>query len=134
MDRMITTPINGVDRELNYSIEVMFNMADRFGNIQKALDIIEQDGLAGFEAVRWFAIQMANDAELCRRDAGYEPRPMLTENVITPRIKPLDYEILKENVVNAIVLGYRRDLPEAQDEEVDLGLAELRAKKATAGE
>ena len=134
MDRMISTAINGERHELNYSIEVMFNMADKFGNIQAALEIIEKDGWEGFEAVRWFAVQMANDAELCRREAGYEPRSMLTEDTITPRIKPLDYEILKGDVVNAIALGYQRDLPEAQDEEVDLGLAELQAKKVQAGE
>lgn len=134
MDRMITTRIGGAPRELNYSIEVMFDMTDKYGSIQKALDIIEKDGREGFETVRWFAVQMANDAELCRREAGYDPRPMLTEDAITPRIKPLDYEILKGHVVNAIVLGYQRDLPEAQDEEVDLGLAELNAKKAQAGE
>lgn len=134
MDKMITTPIGGENRALNYSIEVMFNVVEKFGNIQNALDIIEKDGLDAFEAVRWFAVQMANDAELCRRDAGYEPLPMLTPDTITLRMKPLEYEVLKGSVVDAICLGYRRDLPSGQDEEVDLGLAELQAKKVTAGE
>lgn len=133
MDRMITASINGEERQLNYSIEVMFNMTEKFGNIQRALEIIEQDSLAAFDAVRWFAVQMANDAELCRRDAGYEPRPMLTMDAIKPRIKPLDYEILKGNVVDAIALGYRKEIRSDENEEVDLGLAELQAKKETAG-
>ena len=128
---MITATINGEERELNYSVEVMFNMTEKYGSISAALDIIEKGGKEGFEAVRWFAIQMANDAELCRRDAGYDPKPMLTADSITPRIRPIDLELLTADVVNAIALGYKRETD--QSEEVDVGLAELNAKKAEAG-
>lgn len=131
MDRMIITTINGEERELNYSVEVMFNMTEKYGSISAALDIIEKGGKEGFEAVRWFAIQMANDGELCRRDAGYDPKPMLTADSITPRIRPIDLELLTADVVNAIALGYKRETD--QSEEVDVGLAELNAKKAEAG-
>lgn len=130
MDRMITTTINGEQRELNYSIEIMFNVAERFGSISRALDIIAKDDMEGFEAVRWFAILMANDAELCRRDAGYEHRPMLTNDAITPRMKPYDFECLKADVVEAISRGYKRETTDSSPQEVDLGLAELQAKKA----
>lgn len=131
MDRMITATINGEERPLNYSIEVMFNMTDKYGTISQALDIIEKGGKEGFEAVRWFAVQMANDGELCRRADGYEPRPMLTMESITPRIRPIDYEYLTAAVMEAISLGYKRET--GKKEEVDLGLAELNAKKAKAG-
>lgn len=131
MDRMISATINGEARDLNYSIEVMFNMTEKYGSITAALDIIEKGGKEGFEAVRWFAIQMANDAELCRRAAGYDPKPMLTTDSITPRIRPIDFEYLTANVVDAISLGYKRETD--ADEEVDLGLAELNAKKVEAG-
>lgn len=132
MDRMITAHINGEDRQLNYSIEVMFAMTDKYGNITKALDIIQSGGKDGFEAVRWFAVQMANDAELARRESGLAPKPMLTLDAITSHIRPIDFEILTAGVVEAISLGYKREvIPE--DEEVDLGLAELQAKKTMAG-
>ena len=101
-------------------------------DIAKALDIIQAGGKDGFEAVRWFAVQMANDAELGRRESGHDPKPMLTLDAITPRIRPIDFEILTANVVEAISLGYRREVV-PEDEEVDLGLAELQAKKVTAG-
>ena len=132
MDKMITAVIGGEERQLNYSVEVMFNMTDKFGSISKALEAIDAGGKECFETVRWFAVQMANDAELCRRAEGYDARPMITPEAITLRMRPVDFELLTAAVVDAISLGYRRETE--QDEEVDLGLAELNAKKAQAGE
>jgi len=131
MDRTITAKIADEERPLNYSVEVMFDMSEKFGDIKAALDTLEQNNKAGFEALRWFAIRMANDGELCRRECGYDPLPMLKESDISLRMSPLDYGILKAAVVDAIVLGYRR---ECEGEEVDVGLQELESKKAKAGE
>ena len=133
MDKMRTVGIKGELRWLNYSMDVMFDMQDKFGNIQKALDIIDQRDREAFEAVRWFLVRMANDGELCRREFGYDPLPMLEEKDITPQMRPLDYALLVEAVVDAIQLGYKREI-DNQNEEIDLGLEELRAKKTTAGE
>ncbi len=133
MDRMVTTCINGEPRELNYSVEVMFDVVDRFGTINKALEMIERDGLEAFEVVKWFALRMANDAELCRRDAGYDHKPMLDQSAISLRIRPIDYELLKGAVVEAISRGYTRESTGTDQKEVDLGLAELQEKKAKAG-
>ena len=132
MDRVVITKIAGADRTLNYSVEVMFDMADKYGTIQKALDLLTQNSREGFDALRWFAVRMSNDGELCRREAGHSRLPMLKEGDISPRMKPLDYETLKGAVVDAITLGYKREV-ENTDEEVDLGLLELREKKTKAG-
>lgn len=134
MDRMTTAEINGVKRCLNYSVAVMFDMVDKFGNIRAALDVLGGENKESFEAVRWFAVKMANDAELCRRDAGYDSQPMLSEDDISLRMSPLDYALLKEAVVNAISLGYAQETVSNGKKEIDLGLEELRAKKAEAGE
>nr|DAQ84822.1 MAG TPA: hypothetical protein [Caudoviricetes sp.] len=133
MDKMVTAVIAGTERQLNYSVEVMFDTAEKFGDIQSALDIVIADSVDGFEAVKWFAIRMANDAELCRRDAGYDPQPMLHDSDITRRIRPVDLEDLRSAVVDAIRLGYQREVVN-ENEEQDLGLEELQAKKAKAGE
>lgn len=133
MDRMITAVINGQERPLNYSIEVMFDMTDKYGTISNALDIILAGGKEGFEAARWFAVKMANDAELCRRDEGYDPKPMISVNDISMRMRPAEYEKLVDMVVEAISLGYKQETA-SDDKEIDLGLAELNAKKPTAGE
>lgn len=133
MDSMVKAEINGTVRPLNYSIEVMFDVYDKFGGVQKLFEIIEQDNMTAFETVRWIAVKMVNDAELCRRDDGYDAQPMLKEQDISARIRPFDYEALKEAVISAIAHGYSRETEDG-NQEVDIGLEELHAKKTKAGE
>lgn len=119
---------------LNYSIEVMFDMRDKWKTINDALDALGSNNeREAFEALRWWVIRLVNDAELCRREEGYDPQPMLTEKDITPRMRPIEYEQLRSAVVDAITIGYGREV-DTDEEEVDLGLAELNAKKEPAGE
>lgn len=132
MDRMIETTISGVRRYLCYSIAVMFDMADKYGDISKALEIIQDNSREAFEAVQWFAMRMANEGELCRRDEGYYPQPMVTETEVSMRMAPSEFATLREAVVDAISVGYRREV-EDSTEEKDLGLEELNAKKTKAG-
>lgn len=134
MDRTVTTTIAGVERQLCYSVSVMFDMADKYGNIQKALDIIQESNQEAFDAVRWFAVKMANEAELCRREAGYDYLPMITEKDVSKYMSPIEFADLREAVVNAISAGYRREVDGNGNEERDLGLEELNAKKTMAGE
>ena len=131
MDNMITAVINGEERPLNYSIEIMFKVNEKFGGVNQALNAIEGDTPESVQAIRWFAVELANDGELCRREAGQDHRKMLTLEDISMRMKPLDYMLLKNAVVNSIVAGYRREVDSGED--VDLGLAELNEKKAQAG-
>ena len=128
---MITAVINGEERPLNYSIEIMFKVNEKYGGVNQALNALEGDTPESVQAIRWFAVELANDGELCRREAGQDHRKMLTLEDISMRMKPLDYMLLKNAVVNAIVAGYRREVDSGED--VDLGLAELNEKKAQAG-
>ncbi len=59
-------------------------------------------------------------------------KPLLSEKELSLRIQPLEYGELKDAVVRAITLGYRRDIEE-EDREIDLGLQELNEKKTKAG-
>lgn len=132
MDRMVTANIAGTERSLNYSVAVMFDMTEKFGTIQAALDAVQKDGKESFETVRWFAVMMANDGELCRREAGYDPQPLVKESDISLHMSPYDFESLRAAVVDAIGAGYRRET-EDEETERDLGLEELNAKKIVAG-
>lgn len=132
MDRMIETTISGVKRYLCYSVAVMFDMGDTYGDISKALDIIQDNSREAFDAVQWFAMRMANEGELCRRDAGYDPQPMVTEKEVSMRMAPSEFATLREAVVDAISVGYRREVEDSKGEK-DLGLEELNAKKTKAG-
>ena len=132
MDRIVECKINGETRYLNYSIAVMFEMADKFGTIQKAFERMAQQGKDGFETTKWFAIACANDGELCRRQQGYEQMPLLTSKDITMRISPAEYDQLQAAIIDATTRGYKREVVD-EDEEVDLGLQELSEKKQEPG-
>lgn len=134
MDRMVTCTFNNTKYFLNYSIEIMFDMIDKFGSLREAMDVIAGESKASFEAVRWFFVRMVNDAELCLRASGYDPKPMIEESDITLRITPYDYALMKAAVVDAINNGYTRETGDGDKQEIDLGLEEIRAKKPAAGE
>ena len=131
MDRMVPVKIGGQDYFFNFSIEVMFEMIERWGGVQAALDALGEESVSGFEAVKWWSVRLARDGELCRRDAGYDHGRMISENDISMRMSPLDFAELKNAVVTAITRGYKRETEST--EEVDLGLEELRQKKDLAG-
>ena len=131
MDHMITAVINGKERYLNYSVEIMFKVIEKFGGINQTLDAIGQITREGFENLRWFVVELANDGELCRRDAGYDHEPMLTMDEISLRMTPIEHALLLARVIKAVNVGYGHEIE--SEEEVDLGLAELNEKKAPAG-
>ena len=128
MDRMIEVNLGGEKRFLNFSIDVMFDMEDEFGSLSAAMDMLKQNGRKGFDTFQWFFVHMANDAELARREEGYDPMPMLKEDDILTHLHPLEYTELVDAVVNAINAGYTREKAD-KDNEVDVGLEELRQKK-----
>lgn len=132
MEAMTSVPIGGKTYFLHYSVAVLFDVVDTYGSIQAALEQLANDDRKAFETVRWFLIKMAEDAELARRAAGYSPEPMLQEEALTMQMSPYAFETLRAAVIAAIEKGYAREV-EDKDEEVDVGLAELRAKKATVG-
>ena len=131
MDTMIHAVINRKVYPLHYSIEVMFDVNEKYGSIQNALEILERDGRDSFDALRFLAVAMQNDAELCRRAEGYDNAPMLEEKDISLRMNPAAYLALKMAVSQAVSAGYKQE-KKTEDEEVDLGLLEL-SKKEEAG-
>lgn len=131
MDKMHYTPVAGKFRPLNFSIEVMFDAAEKFGGMAQAFEIIDKENPDGVAAIKWFIVHMANDAELVRRQEGYEHDRMLTEDDVEI-LKPWQYVLYKNAVLGAIDIGYHRDVEDPK-EEIDLGLQELNAKKEKAG-
>lgn len=128
MDKMIPVVIAGRERLLNYSIEVMFDVNEKFGSVNTLLDLMQQNTRDGFEATKWLVLRMANDGELCRRAEGYDAVPMLTNDDISTRIRPIDFAELVAAATDAVRLGYQRENQD-EDQEVDIGLEELNAKK-----
>lgn len=128
MDNMISAVINSKTKPLHYSIEVMFAVNEKYGSVQNALELLQHDNKEGFEAARFLAVAMANDAELCRRAEGYDHAEMLDEKDLSLRMKPAAYVALRNAICQTITEGYRQEQKE-DDEETDLGLLELRKKQ-----
>ena len=133
MDKTTIVRFGDRDYPLNYSIEVMFRMEERYKDITAALDTIAGGGRASFEAVKWFFTAMANDGELCRRAAGYDERPFLEEDSITERMSPKAFAALRDAVVEAIRRGYETEIANSSGQFIDLGLMEIQRKKTKAG-
>lgn len=132
MDKMYFAPIKGKFRPLNFSIDVMFDAAEKYGSMADAFDLIEKENRDGLNAIRWFILRMANDAELVRRQEGYDPEEILKDEDVKIE-SPAYYAIYKNAVLEAIRIGYTREVEDPK-QEVDLVLQELNAKKEKAGE
>lgn len=133
MDAMIHAVVNDKIYPLHYSIGVMFDVNEKYGSIQDALEILEKDNRESFEVLRFLTVAMANDAELCRRAEGYDhkPMPFSDEKDISVHMRPVEYLALKLAVSQAVNIAYKQEC-KGEDEEVDLGLIELQ-KKENAG-
>lgn len=131
MDTLICTTINGEQRALNYSIGVMFKLNEKFGDANGFLELLSDDGAKGFEALVFFLVEAVNDAELLRRSYGYDPLPLLTAEDLTLHMSPAEQVNLMAAAVAAYEVGIGRDVKEVQNNEVDIGLLELKKKKST---
>lgn len=137
MDRMVKVNIGGIDRYLNYSIDVLFDVTEKYGSADRLMEIITRDDREAFEALKWIAVRMANDGELCRRAQGYDHSEILQDKDFSTAMSPHDYLLIKRAVANAVNYGYRRDIPDDEQKEIDLGLLELQEneeKKTDTGE
>ena len=132
MDRMNMAPVGGRFRPLNFSMDVMFDAADKYGSISNLLDILDKETRDSADAISWLLLRMANDAELVRRAEGYDPSPMLQDDDVIIK-KPVYYQIYKAAVIEAINIAYTREVEDPK-QEIDLGLMELNEKKEKAGD
>lgn len=133
MDKMNKTTVNGIERYLNYSIDVAFDVMDEFGSVKSFLEIIDKDDREAFSAIAWIATKMINDAELVRRSEGYDALPFVEISDFSPHMQLWRFRELKDDVAKAIGIGYDRELAEPE-KETDLGLEELNSKKPEAGD
>lgn len=120
----------GRTRYLSFTVEAMFQLDEQFGNTQGLVDAMQDGGREGFTAACRAAAILAEQGELGRRSLGYDPEPIVSSDEIGASMLPSDMAALKLAIAGAISLGYGREV-EPENDEVDLGLAELNAQKKT---
>lgn len=134
MDKLISVNFNGKTYYLNYSMAVMFDVTEKYGDVQALLSSIQKGGKEEFDNVRWLFARLAEDGELCRREAGYDKQEFIKPEEITLRMKPYEYAEIVQGIIDAVTYGFYREVENVnEDSEIDIGLAELNQKKTKTG-
>ncbi len=114
--------IGEITAELEYTVSVMFDAAEKYNTVGNMLETIQRDDKEGFEALRWAVVRMANEAAICDgREERYD------EAAITTSMKPVELIELRNRAAEAIAIGYGQEIKEKEGDR-DLGLEELQKK------
>lgn len=137
MTRQIEYKFGGKTYYLAFTAEALFTVYDKFGY---TADILGTTGCLkptadGWKNCCWLAALMAAQGELQRRRMGYLPEEMLQMEALRTGVRPAEAATLQQAVRDALIEGFRRDLPADEPEEVNLILAareEAQKKKKVA--
>lgn len=124
--RAVVFNYKGSDCHLLYNVAAMFQVQDEFGaDFLDKLNAREKDGI--LVMLRMLAV-MAEQGELARRDIGLDRQEIPEFEATFLKLQPVDIAELYTACVNAVNLGSLREVSD-EDEEIDLGLAELQKKR-----
>ncbi len=118
----------GRERYLMLTVDAMVRLEEEFGGVSQLIDALADRGRQGSAAACKAAAILAEGGELARRALGYDPVPLADEAAIMATMQPKEAMVLRMVIPQVISLGFGRDV-EPEDDEVDLGLAELNAQK-----
>jgi len=128
--KAVKLTLAGREQHLAYTVEAMFQLEELFGGPMELLDAVSDMGREGFQAACKAAAVLSEQGELARRHMGYEPASPPSLEDIAATVTPSELPTLKLAVSSAISLGFGRDI-EPENDEVDIGLAELNEQKKT---
>lgn len=126
--KAVKITLAGREQYLAYTGEAMFQLQEKFGTAAELLGAIGKNTREGLSVACEAAAILAEQGELARRYLGYDKGPIIDAETIRATITPGEIAALKLAIPAAMELGYGRDVVEDNDE-VDLGLAELNAQK-----
>lgn len=128
--KAVRIELAGRTRYLCFTVEGMFQLQDKFGGVLELLEAIQGDTREAFTAATEAAAILAEQGELTRRSLGYEAEPIVDADTLAATTAPSGLPALKLAIPKAIELGYGREIQNENDE-IDLGLAELNRQKKT---
>lgn len=123
---MIEITVNGEKYPLLMNGAAMFALRDLCGD--SPVKAIMEDTADAMQTACRVACVLAEQGELLRRWQGYDPKDMLTPEEMLLSLTPNGVIRLKEAIANAVADGYQRS-HEDENQEIDIGLAELNKKK-----
>lgn len=128
--KAVKITLAGRERYLAFTGEAMFQIQEKFGGAPGLLDTMKGNTREAFAAACEAAAILAEQGELARRHLGYDKAPIIDADTIAATTAPSGIAALKLAIPAAIELGYGREVVEENDE-IDLGLAELNEQKKT---
>lgn len=125
--KAVKITLGGQEYHLLFNGAAMFATDDAFGSGGKILDVIGGNGKESFDALCKAVSILGEQGELARRALGYDKGEIPSEETVKALASPVDSVVLKRAVLNAITIGYGREV--RSDEPTDLGLVELERKQ-----
>ena len=127
---------NGRTYALSFTAEALFTVYDKFGrtgDILAATKVLEPT-VEGWKNCCWLAALLASQGELRRRYMGETPQKMLTAEELRRGCMAGDAASLRRAVRDALEQGFKREVKDDEDKEVNLVLLEREeaSKKAAA--
>lgn len=126
--KAVKITLAGRTQYLAYTGEAMFQLQEKFGTAAELLGAVGKNTRDGLSVACEAAAILAEQGELARRHLGYDKGPIIEAATIRATITPSEIAALKLAIPAAMELGYGREVVEENDE-IDLGLAELIAQK-----
>ena len=128
--KAIKITLNNREFYLYFNGEAMFEVQGMYGETPIFDVLMPSDKTAFTELCNMLAL-LSTQGELARRQLGYDKRPMLTAEDAALFITPMEVMPLKLAVLQAVAIGYGREIEGNQDA-VDLVLAEIEKKEEPA--
>lgn len=120
---------NGQTFHLCLNGAALFDIYDKFGTKGFVTDHIKGNSRKSLENTCWVLAKLAEQGELVRRYQGHDHGTFPTEQMFRATLSPLKVVEARKAIGEAVALGFRRE-EEDEEEEIDLGLAELQKKTA----
>jgi hypothetical protein len=126
--RGITAEFNGNEMYLAYTVNAMFQINDMMQEDEELLAVFDGKGAEGLERFCKGIEILAQCGAKVRESDGLKKSyvPAVDEMII--KMTPVEYMKIKQAAVNAIMLGYGREVTNP-DEEIDLELSKLEKKQ-----
>ena len=124
--KTVTVTIQGKDYHLAYTVKAMFEIMDLLGEKDLMTVMMDNTGKE-YPNLCQMAEIMSEAAEELRDYEGQRAGEMLSAEELMVGARPVDLLALKNAMTQAVARGYGREV-ENEEQEVDLGLAELQKK------
>lgn len=126
--KAVKITISGKIHYLAFTGEALFSIRDTYGGAQALLEEIQPDTKESFQTLCAATALLSEQGELARRAMGYDSQEIVSAAALERVVMPSDIIEMKTAIPRAISLGFGREI-EPENNEVDLGLAELNQKK-----